>query len=401
MPAKWVHHAAVPIDVGSPVPAAFRFGELELSPSVRRAVWEAGYRQPTPIQAACVPLLLAGKDCVGQAHTGTGKTAAFGLPIVERIDTRRNVVQAIALVPTRELCRQVAEEIERLGKERGVRVLAVYGGEGMDRQLRALAGGVHVVVGTPGRVQDHIWRGTLRLEDVRIAILDEADEMLDIGFAEDIEKILRCVPTERQTALFSATIPPFVHRLVRRYLKDPEWVSTINSEETALSRIPSQIRQQYVQVAERDKLDALEELVKAEPGYDRVLVFRRMKVTSDRLAEAMQRRGYGARALHGDLPQGERNRVLEDFRSGRIRFLIATNVAARGLDIRDVSHVLNYDLPETVEEYTHRIGRTGRAGKQGTAISFVGEWDFEAFEAIKNHVGDSLNERPLAMYGER
>jgi ATP-dependent RNA helicase DeaD len=225
--------------------------------------------------------------------------------------------------------------------------------------------------------------------------------MLDIGFAEDIERILRCVPKERQTALFSATIPPFVHRLVRRYLRDPEWVNTIDSLETAVSRIPSQIRQQYVQVAERDKLDALEELVKSEPGYDRVLVFRRMKVTADRLAEAMRRRGHQARALHGDLPQGERNRVLEDFRSGRIRFLVATNVAARGLDIRDVSHVLNYDLPETVEEYTHRIGRTGRAGKHGTAISFVGEWDFEAFEAIKLQLGDALKERTLAIYGEK
>jgi len=400
MPAKWVHHPALPLDAGAPVPAQFQFGTLQLGEPVRRAVWEAGYRQPMPIQEACVPLLLAGKDCVGQAHTGTGKTAALGLPIVERIDPHRNVTQAIVLVPTRELCRQVAEEIERLGRHCGVRVLAVYGGEGMERQLRALATGVHVVVGTPGRVQDHIWRGTLRLDDVRIAILDEADEMLDIGFAEDIERILRCVPKERQTALFSATIPPFVHRLVRRYLRDPEWVSTIDKE-ASLSRIPSQIRQQYVQVAERDKLDALEELVKSEPGYDRVLVFRRMKITADRLAEAMRRRGHSARALHGDLPQSERNRVLEDFRQGRLRFLIATNVAARGLDIHDVSHVLNYDLPETAEEYTHRIGRTGRAGKHGTAISFVGEWDFEAFEAIKLQVGDALAERKLVMYGEQ
>jgi len=401
MPATWVQHVTAPLGADKAAPKDFRFGDLQLTGPVRQSVFEAGYTEPTPIQAATVPILLAGKDCVGQAHTGTGKTAAFGLPIVERIDPKQRVVQAIVLVPTRELCRQVSAEIERLGKHRGVRVLAVYGGEGMDRQLRGLAEGVHVVVGTPGRVQDHIWRGTLRLETIRIAILDEADEMLDIGFAEDIEKILRCVPTERQTALFSATIPPFVHRLVRRYLIDPQWVSTISTEEAAFSRIPSQIRQQYTQVAERDKLDALEELVKSEPGYDRVLIFRRMKVTSDRLAEAMQRRGLSVRALHGDLPQGERNRVLDDFRNGRIRFLVATNVAARGLDIRDVSHVLNYDLPETVEEYTHRIGRTGRAGKQGTAISFVGEWDFEAFEAIKLHVGDALAERKLALYGSQ
>jgi ATP-dependent RNA helicase DeaD len=377
------------------------FGGLPLSAPVRRAVWEAGYRVPTPVQAACIPHLLEGKDCVGQAQTGTGKTAAFGLPIVEQVDPRRRTVQAVILVPTRELCRQVAAEIQRLGKYRGVSVLAVYGGEGMEQQLRALAGGeAHVVVGTPGRVQDHIWRGSLKLDGVRMAVLDEADEMLDIGFAEAIDAILRCLPRERQTALFSATIPPFVHRLVRRYLTDPEWINSGGAASQTPLSIPTQIRQEFVQVAERDKLAAMEELIHSEKGYDRVLVFRRMKVTADRLASALQRKGYAARALHGDLPQKERNRVLEDFRAGRIRFLVATDVAARGLDIRDVSHVLNYDLPETTEEYTHRIGRTGRMGKSGTAISFVAEWDSEAFMAIKGHVGEALHERQLKLYGE-
>ncbi len=380
-------------------PASFRFGDLALSDPVRRAVWDLGYRQPMPIQAQCVPLLLSGKDCVGQAETGTGKTAAFGIPIVERIEPRAPVVQALVLVPTRELCRQVTAELQRLGKYRGVRVLAIYGGEGMEQQLRALKEGVHVVVGTPGRVLDHLWRGTLRLDRTRIVVLDEADEMLDIGFAEDIEQILHYAPAERQTALFSATLPPFVHRLVQRYLNDPVWVSTLGQAERAPARIPPQIRQQYVYVAERDKLAALEELVHHEPGYERVLVFRRMKVLADQLAGTMHGKGYNARALHGGLPQGERNRVLEDFRTGRIRFLVATNVAARGLDIPDVSHVLNFDLPETPEEYVHRIGRTGRAGRQGTAISFVAEWDFDAFEAIKAHVGDALRERKLMLYG--
>lgn len=380
-------------------PASFRFGDLALSDPVRRAVWDLGYRQPMPVQAQCVPLLLSGKDCVGQAETGTGKTAAFGIPIVERIDPQRLVVQALVLVPTRELCRQVTVELQRLGKYRGVRVLAIYGGEGMERQLRALKEGVHVVVGTPGRVLDHLWRGTLRLDQTRIVVLDEADEMLDIGFAEDIERILHYAPVERQTALFSATIPLFVRRLVQRYLTDPAWVSTVGQAESAPARIPPQIRQQYVYVAERDKLAALEELVHHEPGYERVLVFRRMKVLADRLAGTMHGKGYNARALHGGLPQGERNRVLEDFRTGRIRFLVATNVAARGLDIPDVSHVLNFDLPETPEEYVHRIGRTGRAGRQGTAISFVAEWDFDAFEAIKAHVGAALHERKLTLYG--
>jgi ATP-dependent RNA helicase DeaD len=407
MPARWagqvVPRKAAP---APPAPAGQDtwnapgfFGGMTLTAPVRRAVWEAGYRDPTPVQALCVPPLLAGKDCVGQAHTGTGKTAAFGLPIVERVDPTRKCVQAVILVPTRELCRQVSGELERLSRHRAISVLAVYGGEGMDRQLRALASGnVHVVVGTPGRVIDHIWRGTLQLGDVRICVLDEADEMLDIGFAEDIDRILRCMPVQRQTALFSATIPPFVHRLVQRYLKEPEWISTVGAASTPNARIPTQIRQEYVQVAERDKLAAVEELIHTEEGYDRVLVFRRMKVTADRLAQQMQRKGLSARALHGDLPQGERNRVLEEFRAGRIRFLVATNVAARGLDIRDVSHVLNYDLPETAEEYTHRIGRTGRAGKAGTAISFVGEWDLDAFDAIKKHVGDALHERALKLY---
>jgi ATP-dependent RNA helicase DeaD len=409
MPARWAGQlsaAGGPRDArpasdagGGKWDAPDFFGALPLTEPARRAVWEAGYRQPTPVQALCIPLLLEGKDVVGQAHTGTGKTAAFGLPIVERVDPRGRDVQAVIVVPTRELCRQVTGELERLGRYRGISVLAVYGGEGMDRQLRALAaGGVHVVVGTPGRVLDHIWRGTLKLDGVRICILDEADEMLDIGFAEDIDKILRCMPRERQTALFSATIPPFVHRLVRRYLEAPEWISTVGESTAPAARIPTQIRQEFVQVAERDKLAAVEELIQTEPGYDRVLVFRRMKITADRLAQQMQRRGLSARALHGDLPQAERNRVLEDFRAGRIRFLVATNVAARGLDIRDVSHVLNYDLPETPDEYTHRIGRTGRAGKAGTAISFVAEWDLDSFEAIKGHVGGALHERQLKLY---
>ena len=411
MPARWAQHSAAefvaaidayPQPVSTPagaMPADFQFGALKLSEPVRRSVYETGYREPTPIQAAATPILLNGGDCVGQAQTGTGKTAAFGLPIVERVDPARREVQAIVLLPTRELCRQVAAELTKLAKYRGLEVLAVYGGEGMERQLRALANGVHIVVGTPGRVQDHIWRGTLRLEHVHFAVLDEADEMLDVGFAEDIEKILRCVPNERQTALFSATIPPFVHTLVRRYLNQPEWISTVDHSQPMSARIPTTIKQSYVQVAERDKLDALEELARTEPNYTRVLVFRRMKVTSDRLAEAMRRKGYSVRAMHGDLPQGERNRVLEAFKNGDIQFLVATNVAARGLDIQDVTHVLNYDMPDTPEEYVHRIGRTGRAGKAGTSISFVAEWDFEAFEAIKERVGDALQERHLDLYG--
>ena len=390
--------ASVRFTVTEAMPADWRFGELELTDPVRAAVWLAGYREPTPIQAKCVPILLAGNDVVGQAQTGTGKTAAFGLPIIERIDPTLRSVQALILVPTRELCRQVTGELTRLGRERNIEVLAVYGGEGMDRQLKGLAGGAQVVVGTPGRVQDHLWRNTLVLTDLRVAVLDEADEMLDIGFAEAIEQIIKWMPRERQTCLFSATVPPFVARLVKRYLRDPEWISTLETTGNMRS-VPSQIRQNFVNVAERDKLDALDKLVKEESDYDRVLVFRRMKITSDRLAESMQRRGYVAKALHGDLPQGERNRVLDDFRSGRIRFLIATNVAARGLDIDGVSHVLNYDLPDTPEEYVHRIGRTGRAGRAGTAISFVSEWDYEVFGAIKDRAGDGLIERDLGLYG--
>ncbi len=395
--ASPVSTSAASLEPGDPMPHDWQFGDLELTEPVARAVWEAGYRTPTPIQARCVPILLQGRDIVGQAQTGTGKTAAFALPIAERIDPSLRQVQALILVPTRELCRQVTGELTRLGRSRGIDVLAVYGGEGMDRQLRGLANGVHVVVGTPGRVQDHLWRGTLVLTSLKVAVLDEADEMLDIGFAEAIERIISWMPKERQTCLFSATVPPFVARLVQRYLKSPEWVSTLDHA-GGLRSVPTQIRQTYVTVAERDKLEALDRLVKTEGDYDRVLVFRRMKIYADRLAEAMQRRGYVARALHGDLAQSERNRVLDDFRAGRVRFLIATNVAARGLDIEGVSHVLNFDLPDTPEEYVHRIGRTGRAGREGTAVTFVSEWDFEAFGPIKERAGTGLIERDLGLY---
>lgn len=365
-----------------------------LSPEVRRAIAEMGYVEPTPVQSEVIPLLLSGRDVVGQSQTGTGKTAAFAVPIAERLSRECRRPQAIVLVPTRELAVQVAGEIERLSRYRGLRVLAAYGGEGMKRQTDALQRGAHVVVGTPGRVLDHIRRGNLRLDGIRVAVLDEADEMLDIGFAADMEAILRRTPRGRQTALFSATMPPFIQRMIRLYLRDPQMVS-INPDERTVERVD----QVFFEVAEDDKVKGFCELLESDPSFERLLVFRRTQRGVDRLAEALSRRGYPVKGIHGGMSQRERNQVMREFREGRLRILVATNVAARGLDIQDISHVVNFDIPQTVEEYVHRIGRTARAGKAGTAITFVAEWDFELFDAIQAAMGDRLRQKRLAMYG--
>jgi ATP-dependent RNA helicase DeaD len=351
-----------------------------------------GYETPTPIQEAAIPAMLEGRDVVGQAQTGTGKTAAFGIPLVEWLDPTLLAVQAIVLVPTRELANQVARELTRICAGSGLAVAAVYGGARMGPQLEALAKGAQIVVGTPGRIQDHMHRRSLRLDAVRIAVLDEADEMLDIGFAEDMERILRHTPKERQTALFSATMPPFIRRMIARYMRKPVTIS-VQSEFATVDAI----EQIYYEVSERDKVDALTELLE---GHDlnRVLVFRRTQIGVDRLAEALERRGIAALPIHGGLRQRERDRVMQAFRSGSLRVLVATNVAARGLDIKDVSHVVNYDFPQSTEEYIHRIGRTGRAGRAGTAITFVSEWDYDDFEIMCAELGDAPARGVLALY---
>ncbi len=343
--------------------AAFRV--LNLSEPLMRAIIEAGFEAPTPIQAQAIPILLTGQDMIGQAQTGTGKTAAFALPLGERLDPTLLYPQAIVLLPTRELCIQVAQETHNLYKYRRLRVVPVYGGQPIDRQFRALSQGAQIVVGTPGRVLDHLRRGTLDLSRIKAVVLDEADEMLNMGFLEDVEEILKNAPKERQTALFSATMPPRIAALAREYLKDPVRVAIENKRRTV-----AQVTQTYYEVIPSQKMEALARILDMEsPGS--TILFCRTRREVDELGENLQMRGYEAETLHGDMNQSARDRVMNRFRSGAADLLIATDVAARGLDIDQVTHVINYDIPWDVESYIHRIGRTGRAGRTGDAITLV------------------------------
>ncbi len=343
--------------------AAFR--ALKLSENTMRAIIEAGFEAPTPIQEQSIPILMAGHDLIGQAQTGTGKTAAFALPLAELLDPQVQHPQAIILLPTRELCIQVAQETHNLSKYCRLRVVPVYGGQPIDRQFRALSFGAHIVVGTPGRVLDHLRRGTLKLGGVKMVVLDEADEMLNMGFLEDVEEILKAAPDERQTALFSATMPPRIAALARTYLRDPQRV-TIESKR----RTVELVTQTYYEVPPSQKVEALTRILDMEtPGS--TILFCRTRRDVDDLGESLQMRGYQAETLHGDMNQAARDRVMARFRSGQADLLIATDVAARGLDIDQVTHVINYDIPWDVEAYIHRIGRTGRAGRTGDAITLV------------------------------
>ena len=357
--------------------------------SIARALDEMGYTEPTPIQEKVVPLVRNGRDLVGQAQTGTGKTAAFGIPLVEKVDTNVRLPQALVLAPTRELANQVHGEIARLGKYRNIQSVTIYGGQAMSRQLTALERGVQVIVATPGRLMDHMYRGTVDLSSVSIVVLDEADQMLDIGFAEDIEYILKYVPNPRQTLLFSATMPGPIRNLSRRYLRNPEWIRTGGDAEPV-----EQVAQVYYEVATEDRTPLLCELIEDPAEVTQCLIFRRTKIGVDRLVAELRRRRLEAEAIHGDMSQGQREGVMNRFRSGKLRVLVATNVAARGLDIPAVSHVVNYDMPSNLEEYVHRIGRTARMGRPGTAITFVSEWDFDMLDAIHRHIGDDLQPGP-------
>ena len=355
--------AAADVPDGPPDAPAFR--ALGLSDPVMRAVIEAGFEAPTPIQEQAIPVLLTGKDIIGQAQTGTGKTAAFALPMAERLDPALPETQAIILLPTRELCIQVAQETHNLSKYRKLRVVPVYGGQPIDRQFRALAMGAQIVVGTPGRVLDHLRRGTLKLGKVRMVVLDEADEMLNMGFLEDVEEILKEAPKERQTALFSATMPPRVAALSRDYLRDPQRVAIESKRRTVML-----VEQSYYEVIPSQKVEALVRILDMEsPGS--TIIFCRTRREVDELGEAVRMRGYEAETLHGEMNQAARDRVMARFRAEQADLLIATDVAARGLDIDQVTHVINYDIPWDVESYIHRIGRTGRAGRSGEAITFV------------------------------
>ena len=342
------------------------FSELNLSHEVQKALGDMGFEEATPIQSLSIPPVLAGKDILGQAQTGTGKTCAFGIPAVERIDPSVTGVQVLILCPTRELAIQVSEELKNVCRyKRGIKVLPIYGGQSIDRQIMALKNKPQIIVGTPGRVMDHMRRHTLKFGSLKMLVLDEADEMLNMGFREDIDVIIEDLPEERQTLLFSATLAHEIKELSKIYLKEPEIIVTVHKELT----IPS-IEQYYLEVREPAKLELLCRLIDAK-NVKLGLVFCNTKKRVDELTSALQARGYSAEALHGDMKQSERDRVMTKFRKGTIDILVATDVAARGIDVNDIEAVFNYDIPSDEEYYVHRIGRTGRAGKKGVSYSFV------------------------------
>ncbi|MEE3380307.1 MAG: DEAD/DEAH box helicase [Succiniclasticum sp.] len=362
------------------------FGELVLEKRVVTALKDMGFEEPSPIQLQAVPLLLEGKDIIGQAQTGTGKTAAFGIPIVQGIEDHRHI-QALILSPTRELAIQVAEEIGNIGRTKHIRAVPVYGGQPIERQIRALKSGVQIVIGTPGRLLDHIHRGTIKLDHVRYLVLDEADEMLDMGFIDDIEEILGHIPTERQTMLFSATMPRPILSLTKRYMRAPQMV-TVSKEEITVPLI----EQYYFET--RDKVEGISRLLDA--GIDgKMIIFCRTKRGVDDLVAALGSRGYIAEGLHGDLTQTQRDRVMKKFREGRLDILIATDVAARGLDIDNVQYVINYDIPQDPESYVHRIGRTGRAGNTGVALTFILPREFRQLKLIERVARTRIRRREL------
>ncbi|MBT5772769.1 MAG: DEAD/DEAH box helicase [Dehalococcoidia bacterium] len=375
------------------VPPAF--SALGLNGESLTSIARLGFNQPTPIQAQSIPALLDGHDVVGVAQTGSGKTLAFGLPMVERIDPDEHEVQAIVLVPTRELAQQVLDVLSDIGRSRGLRTVGLLGGHALKRDFAALREQPHVAVGTPGRIIDHLRRETLSLRRVRYAVLDEADQMLDIGFLPDIRRILGRTPKSRQTALFSATMPTSIRRLIWQFMDDPVTI-TVDSE---LSTVDS-IEQIYFEVAQRDKTAGLRELIDRELK-GRTLVFCNMRRGVDRLAQDLEGRGVRVGALHGDMDQRRRDKVVESFREGALDILIATNVAARGLDIPQITHVVNFDAPQNAEEYVHRIGRTGRAGRQGKAITFVGEWDYDNFKRVTDEFGDEMTKERLDLYATK
>src|SRR6202165_2015273 len=360
------------------------FSDLGLSESTLVAVREVGYESPSPIQQQSIPPLLEGRDVIGQAQTGTGKTAAFGLPIMEYIDPEEREVQALVLTPTRELCIQVTQALRTYGAHKGIDVVAVFGGAPIRTQQAQLRAGGHVVVGTVGRGPHSAPRHSLVLHDCRFVVLDEADEMLDLGFLEDVEKILSLTPSSRQTALFSATMPPPIRKLADRYMYDPEIIQV----EAARLTIDT-VAQFQLPVDAKDKADKLVEVLRAE-APEQAIVFVRTKLRCDQLFRTLRDRGLNVRALHGDMSQGSRDGVMLAFKAGRVPILVATDVAARGLDISTVTHVINYDVPTSPDTYVHRIGRTGRVGRSGRAITFVEDRQKRELEAIERHIGTSI-----------
>ncbi|MCW8933687.1 MAG: DEAD/DEAH box helicase [Gammaproteobacteria bacterium] len=354
------------------------FNELALNKSLLKALDEVGYETPSPIQAATIPLLLDGRDIIGQAQTGTGKTAAFALPLISNIDLKQKDPSVLVLAPTRELAIQVAEAFQKYAKHmKGFHVLPVYGGQDFRGQISALKRGVHVIVGTPGRVMDHMRRGTLKLDGLKALVLDEADEMLRMGFIDDVEWVLEQTPPKRQIALFSATMPQQIRRIANKYLNNPQEVTIKVTTATAET-----IRQRFWPVSGVHKLDALTRILEAEE-FDAMIIFVRTKNSTVELADKLEARGYAAAAINGDIQQSQRERSVQNLKNGKLDILVATDVAARGLDVSRISHVVNYDIPHDTESYIHRIGRTGRAGRHGDAILFVAPREKRLLQAIE------------------
>lgn len=355
-----------------------KFNEFNLSAALLAEIEKAGFVEASPIQEQTIPLALEGKDVIGQAQTGTGKTAAFGLPTLEKIDVDNTVIQALVIAPTRELAVQSQEELFRFGRSKGVKVRSVYGGSSIEKQIKALKSGAHIVVGTPGRLLDLIKRKALKLNHIETLILDEADEMLNMGFLEDIEAIISRVPETRQTLLFSATMPEAIKRIGVQFMKEPEHVKIAAKELTT-----DLVDQYYIRVKEGEKFDTMTRLMDVEQP-ELAIVFGRTKRRVDELTRGLKIRGFRAEGIHGDLDQNKRLRVLRDFKNGNLDVLVATDVAARGLDISGVTHVYNYDIPQDPESYVHRIGRTGRAGKTGQSITFVSPNEMGYLQIIEN-----------------
>ncbi len=369
------------------------FRDFDLHPEVAKGVRIAGFKEPSPIQKEAIPVILEGRDLVGQAHTGTGKTAAFGLPILDRI-ARGEIERALVITPTRELATQVSDELYHLGRFAGIRTLAVYGGVGYGRQIALIHRGVQIVVATPGRLKDLYQKGKIDVFNPEIVVLDEADEMLDMGFLDDVREIFEYIPQNRQTLLFSATMPEPIKELADTLLYDPEFVSVVG-EETAKN---VDIEQLYYVINENQRDEAIVRLLETE-NYNKALVFCRMKREVDRLAEHLQALGFNAAGLHGDIDQMERDAIVKSYRRGEIRILIATDVAARGLDIKNVTHVFNYHIPFDTQSYVHRIGRTGRAGKRGRAITLVSTEEFRELQRIRKEVGAQMKLAILRIEG--
>ncbi len=372
-----------------------RFADLDLPEPLMRAVEEAGYETPSAIQAGAIPHLLAGSDLLGQAQTGTGKTAAFALPLLAALDPDQPGVQALVLVPTRELALQVSEALAKYGRHLPrIGMLAIYGGQDYGRQLRALRSGVQVVIGTPGRIMDHLRRGTLRLDGLRTVVLDEADEMLRMGFIDDVQWILEQTPEARQMVLFSATMPPQVRRMADRFLRQPQEVTIRQQTRTATS-----IRQRYLVLDQRSKPQALARIIESEQG-EAMIVFARTKAATAEISDQLRALGHRSAALNGDVPQNQRERIVAQLRDGRLDIVVATDVAARGLDVGRITHVINYDMPGDNEAFVHRIGRTGRAGRQGDAILFVTHRERRILSGIERSTRQKMEEMALPGVAE-